>query len=154
MPNANAHRAQANRIRPARTVLLRVLRYGRVSAMRRVHAIFVIVALLATPLALLARTDCMETTCDCMCALVQKSLASRAQHAKMLCGQLPGQKPSCATNAKNHSPDYGLNTMMAPTAPASLVALVAPGATRQTVLRYAQIIPSGFLSAPFQPPRS
>jgi hypothetical protein len=123
--------------------------------MRRVHAIFVIVALLATPLALLARADC-ETACDCMCSLVQKSLSSRAQHqqGRMLCGQATGQKQTCTMNAKHHPPDYGLNTLMAPTAPLSFAALPPPDAARQIVVHQTQSTSTGFLSAPFQPPRS
>jgi hypothetical protein len=127
---------------------------GKVSAMRRVHAIFVIVALLATPLALLARADCGETICDCMCSLVQKSLSSRDQHpAKTLCGQATSQKPTCTMNAKHHPPDYGLNTLMAPTAPLSFAALPSPNSARHAVDQHAQFFPLGFLSQPFQPPR-
>jgi hypothetical protein len=131
-------------------------RYGKVSAMRRVHAIFVIVALLATPLALLARADCGETMCDCMCSLVQKSLSSQEQHphAKTLCGQATGQKQTCTMNAKHHPPDYGLNTLMAPTAPLSFAVLPPLDAARQIVVQRPQSTSTGFLSAPFQPPRS
>jgi hypothetical protein len=124
--------------------------------MRRVHAIFVIVALLATPLALLARADCGETACDCMCSLVQESLSSKDQHphGKMLCGQAAAQKPACTMNAKHHPPDYGLNTLMAPTAPLSFAVLSPPAAARQIVVQPTQPASAGFLSAPFQPPRS
>ncbi|MGD0956638.1 MAG: hypothetical protein ABR953_07380 [Candidatus Acidiferrales bacterium] len=124
--------------------------------MRRVHAIFVIVALLATPLALLARADCGETACDCMCSLVQKSIPSKDQHphAKMLCGQATGQKQTCTMNAKRHPPDYGLNTLMAPTAPLSFAVLPPTSSTRYALDQRAQFFPLGFLSEPFQPPRS
>jgi hypothetical protein len=124
--------------------------------MRRVHVILVIVALLATPLALLARADCGEAACDCMCSLVQKSLSSTNQHshAEMLCGQAAGQKPACTMNARHQPPDYGLNTLMAPTAPLSFAVLPPPDAARQTVALQTQPTSSGFLSAPFQPPRS
>jgi hypothetical protein len=129
--------------------------YGKVSAMRRVHAIFVIVALLATPLALLARSDCGETMCDCMCSLVQKSLLSTVQHehGRMLCGQAPGQMHTCTMNARHHPPDYGLNTQMAPTAPLSFAVLPSPGSTRHAFDQHTQFSPLGFLSEPFRPPR-
>jgi hypothetical protein len=106
---------------------------------------------------LLARTDCCEASCACMCALVQKTLAARTQqHSRMLCGQLSGsgQKPTCAMNTKHHPPDYGLNTMMAPTAPLPLAALAEPFGAAQAFLQARQFVPSGFLAAPFQPPRS
>jgi hypothetical protein len=123
--------------------------------MRRVHAIFVIVALLATPLALLARADCGETTCDCMCSFVQRSLSSMARHdqGRMLCGQATGQKHICTMNAKHRSPDYGLNTLMAPTVPLSFAMLPPSGGTWHAFDRHAQFLPLGFLSEPFQPPR-
>lgn len=124
--------------------------------MRRLRAISIIVALLAAPLALLARADCGETACDCTCSLVQKSLSSKDQHAhaKMLCGQAAGQKPVCTMNAKHHPPDYGLNTLMAPTAPLSFAVLPPPDRARQIFVQQTQAASAGFLSAPFQPPRS
>jgi len=126
-------------------------RCGRVLVMRRVHAIFVIVALLATPLALLARADCGEDACDCMCSLVQKG---QHQQGKMLCGQAAGQNQTCAMNAKHHPPDYGLNTLMAPTAPLSFAVVPPPGSARPAFDQHAQFFPLGFLSEPSEPPRS
>jgi hypothetical protein len=91
-----------------------------------------------------------------MCSLVQKSLSSKDQYprAKMLCGQLTGQKQTCTMSAKHHPPDYGLNTLMAPTAPLSFAALPPLDAARQIVVQQTQSASTGFLSAPFQPPRS
>ncbi|HTW22249.1 MAG TPA: hypothetical protein VMD78_01525, partial [Candidatus Baltobacteraceae bacterium] len=75
--------------------------------MRRAHAILVILALLATPMALLARSDCDQSACDCMCDLVNRSLAANARKAPRLCGQAAGSMHQCAMNTKHHSPDYG-----------------------------------------------
>jgi hypothetical protein len=122
--------------------------------MRRTHAILVILALLATPLALLARSDCGPSACHCMCSLVNRSLASQAHRAQMLCGQAAGSLHQCAMNTKHHPPDYGLNTLMAPTAPLPIAAFAASVATAQVFAPQMLSVPSGFFSAPFEPPRS
>ncbi|HTW25395.1 MAG TPA: hypothetical protein VMD78_17460 [Candidatus Baltobacteraceae bacterium] len=122
--------------------------------MRRAHAILVILALLATPMALLARSDCDPSTCGCMCALVSKSLSDRAHHRPMLCGQPDAAAHHCTMNTSHHPPDYGLNTMMAPTAPHPVVALSVPIVVAPFPAAYAFSMPSGFLAAPFQPPRT
>jgi len=122
--------------------------------MRRTHAILVILALLATPMALLARSDCSQTACDCMCSLVNRSLAAQARRAPMLCGQAAGSTHQCAMNTKHHPPDYGLNTLMAPTAPLPIAALTISAAAARVFAPQMLCTPSGFLSAPFEPPRS
>jgi len=122
--------------------------------MRRLHAILVILALLATPMALLARSDCDQSACDCMCSLVYRSLSTRAKRRPMLCGQASTSLHRCAMNAKHHRPDYGLNTLMAPTAPHPLVALLVPAAAAPSYGSMVFPTPSGHPPVPFQPPRS
>jgi hypothetical protein len=120
--------------------------------MRRAHAILVILALLATPMALLARSDCDQAACDCICNLVNRAL--QAHRAPTLCGQAAGSLHQCAMNTKHHPPDYGLNTLMAPTAPLPTAALAASVATAQIFAPRMLSTPSGFFAAPFEPPRS
>jgi hypothetical protein len=123
--------------------------------MRRAHAILVILALLATPMALLARSDCNQTACDCTCDLVNRTLLAQAHRATMLCGgQAGGSMHSCAMHTKHHPPDFGLNTLMAPTAPLPLAAFAASAATEKVVTPPMLSAPSGVLSLPFEPPRS
>ncbi|HEX4076246.1 MAG TPA: hypothetical protein VHX49_12670 [Candidatus Acidoferrales bacterium] len=122
--------------------------------MRRAHALLVILALLATPMALLARSDCDRSACDCMCDLVNQSLAAHARKAPTLCGRAAGSLHQCAMNAKHHPPDFGLNTLMAPTAPLPVAAFAASLATARVLTPSALSAPSGFLAAPFEPPRS
>jgi hypothetical protein len=122
--------------------------------MRRVHAILVILALLATPMALLARSDCNRSDCDCMCTLVNKTLLAHGHHAPLLCGQAAGSLHQCAMHTKHHPPDYGLNTLMAPTAPLPVVSLAASVVAAPVFAPQMLSTPSGFLAAPFQPPRS
>jgi hypothetical protein len=122
--------------------------------MRRAHAILVILALLATPMALLARSDCNQSACDCMCDLVNRTLLAHGHHAPMLCGQAAGSLHQCAMNTKHHPPDYGLSTLMAPTAPLPITSLAASVTTEQTFAPQMLSAPSGFFAAPFEPPRS
>lgn len=113
-----------------------------------------ILALLATPMALLARSDCDQSACDCMCTLVNKTLLAHGHHAPLLCGQAAGSLHQCAMHTKYHPPDYGLNTLMAPTAPLPVASLTASVVAVPVVAPQTLTAPSGFLAAPFEPPRS
>lgn len=116
--------------------------------MRRAEAIVVIVALLAVPLALLAR----GFSCDqkqCMCCAMH---GAKTQHGKgMSCSHCAGQK--CAMDSAHSRMDYGFIAPMAPTAPAARVVLAAPEITRQAFVLYVPAVPAGFVGVPFQPPR-
>jgi hypothetical protein len=122
--------------------------------MRRAHALLVILALLATPMALLARSDCSASACDCMCSLVNRALAVQAHRGPKLCGQAAGSLRQCAMNTPRHPPDYGLNTLMAPTAPLPIAAFAASTETAHVFTPRELSAPSGFLGVPFEPPRS
>jgi hypothetical protein len=125
-----------------------------VLSMRRAHALLVILALLATPMALLARSDCDQAACDCMCNLVNRSIAAQARRGPTLCGQAAGSLHQCAMNTKHHPPDYGLNALMAPTAPLPIAAFAASAVTAPVFAPQMLSTPSGFFTAPFEPPRS
>lgn len=123
--------------------------------MQRVETILVILALLATPMALLARSDCRESACDCSCDLVNRTLLTRAHHGRTLCGeQITGSTHQCAMNRKHQIPDYGFNTMMAPTAPLPMAGLPTSVRAVEVALPRVASPSSGFLSAPFEPPRT
>jgi hypothetical protein len=125
---------------------------ARVFAMRRAQSILVIIALLATPLALVARTDSPEESqCSRMCCLVRRGHSAKPH--RCICG-VPAQRLQCAMKPMPHTPDYGLNAPMAPTEPSSLVSLAALQTERGFVVSPAQPLPSGFSPVPFQPPRS
>jgi hypothetical protein len=121
--------------------------------MRRVHAILVILALLATPMALLVRSDCNSSACDCMCDIVNRTLLAHAHHPP-LCGQAATSTHHCSMNTTHNPPDFGLNTLMAPTAPLPVASLAAAVAAAPVVAPQTLSTPSGFLAAPFQPPRA
>lgn len=125
--------------------------------MQRAHAMLVILALMATPMALLARSGNDGANCICLCSMLYKSHDPQAQRSrgKAMCGHCPGQNRTCAMNAQNHPPDLGLNTMMAPTAPSLHVTLrTMVTSARLRLLQSSQFAPRGFLSVPFEPPRS
>lgn len=121
--------------------------------MHRAHAILVILALLATPMALLARSDCSESACDCTCTLVNKTFLAHGRRGPLLCGQAAGSMHQCAMNTKHHPPDYGLNALMAPTAPLPVASLAASVIRADVFAPQMPSAPSGFLAAPFEPPR-
>jgi hypothetical protein len=87
--------------------------------MRRAQAILVILALLAAPLALLARSAAGSMSgCAGMCCPIHGSHAARVLHEKMLChhGEA-GHFFECAITPGHHGIDYGLIAPLAPTAP-------------------------------------
>jgi hypothetical protein len=120
--------------------------------MRRAQSILVIVALMATPLALLARADSGEQTqCSRVCCVVRRGHSTKPRHC--ICG-VPAQNLQCAMKPMPHTPDYGLNAPILPTEPSPLVLLAAPETKRGALVSIAEMIPSGFSSVPFEPPRS
>jgi hypothetical protein len=123
--------------------------------MPRAQAILVLAALLAMPLALLARTTSAGMTCGCMCSLVYKSVRSQSghKHARAMCGHCPSDN-QCAMKAPRHAPDFGLNTLMAPTQSSSQMALRAPDVSVLDFEPFRQSLPAGVLPAPFEPPRT
>lgn len=120
--------------------------------MLRLPAYLVVVALLATPLALLARgIACDPSACDCMSMCARQAGA----HDQHLCGgAMHATAPMCGTHRGNHALDYGFIAPLAPTAPLPRIQLAKPNASIEGVTRYAQSAIAGFLSAPFEPPRS
>ena len=123
--------------------------------MRRAQTILVLAALLATPLALLARSEPAGMSCSCMCSLAYKFLSSHSgsKHTKAMCGHCPSDQ-HCAMQAQHHAPDFGLNTLMAPTQSSSQRALRVPDVSFLDFEAFTQSLPAGILPAPFEPPRS
>jgi hypothetical protein len=122
--------------------------------MRRFHAILVMIALLASPLALLARStpDDPNMCCGTYCPMRG---AHGSQHGKIICGLLSATARSCGcTMRSNQQPDYGLNTVMAPTMPSALARLNIPVSSRRAAIYYVEFSLSGSDAAPFHPPRS
>jgi hypothetical protein len=123
--------------------------------MRRAQAILVIVALLATPLALLARSAAGSMSgCAGMCCPTHGGHAARVLHEKMLChhGEA-GHLFECSMTPGHHGIDYGLISTVAPTTPSAVTSFGAPDVHRAFASEYREAATSRFLSTPLQPPR-
>ena len=124
--------------------------------MRRAKAALVIIALLATPLALVARAmACESCVCPLMCCASHRS--HRLDGSGMLCGggsSSDRQGAQCPMKSGRQMPDFGLIAPIAPTLPAPLARLATPDIARQGVLVLIESARSGFLAAPFEPPRA
>jgi len=120
--------------------------------MRRTQAILVIMALLATPLALLARGLSGGTSeCTTMCCLAHGHRA--AQHKEMECqhGGM-GHVFECAMTSGHHM-DYGLIAPIAPAVPSAVTSIASPDVQRRIFSQFHEVSATGPLSVPFQPPR-
>src|SRR5580658_6725913 len=123
--------------------------------MRRAKAILVIVALLATPLALVARSANRMAGCAGMCCPLHGSHASRVLHEKMTCQHTDVQHIiECTMTSGHHGTDNGFIAPVAPTAPSATTAVGKPDVRRNTLYGLHERSYSGFSSAPFEPPRS
>ena len=123
--------------------------------MRRAQALLVIVALLAAPLALLARSAAGSMSgCAGMCCPTHGTHTARVLHEKMLChhGE-PGHVLKCTMTSGHHGVDYGLIVPVAPTAPSAIASVGIPDLSRAVTAQLHEAAASGFLSTPFQPPR-
>jgi hypothetical protein len=122
---------------------------------RRTPAILVIVALLASPLALLARgLACEPSVCICTCSGQHGHSSSPQLDAADLHRVAGGYCPACRTKLKHHPADYGFIAPVAPTAPLPVVAVPSPAVAREFAATFTQSPVAGFFSNPFEPPRA
>ena len=134
-------------------------------AMRRVQAILVIVALLATPLALLARADDSGMAdCNGMCCLPHgghhhspaRNAATEPQQQEMAChhGTL-GHMMKCSMRSRLPRMDYGVLAPLPPAQTSVVRSLDRPKVSRLANSHFPDgNLSAGFLTGPFQPPRS
>jgi hypothetical protein len=123
----------------------RTVRCGNLSKMRRTNAIVAIMALLTVPLAPIAWGMACETaSAPMMCCLPH---GSHSQPTKaMMC--------HCSGKSGKHLPDVGLIAPIPPVTLTALVTLNAPEDARRMVVAFSRSTVSGFLPAPFEPPRA
>lgn len=132
--------------------------------MRRTQAILVILALLATPLALLARATGMDSmACNGMCCLphgphhaMAANTPQHSAHNGMSCehGAL-APIIECTMKPGHQRVDYGLVSPLAPTRPSALASIEALNLPRVTRFQSrTETTSAGFAANPFQPPRS
>lgn len=137
---------------------------GSLSSMRHAQAILVMMALLAGPLALLARTSSAGMpACNGMCCLPHAGHSVPARHPMnkssregMLCHRVAAHHAvQCACMIPGHVPlDYGLFAPMAPTTPSQHARIAGPPASRQGISIQTPDFLSASLPVPLQPPRS
>jgi hypothetical protein len=121
--------------------------------MRRAQIMLVIVALLATPLTLLATGMACETTSSSM--LCCATHGTHPHGKGMMCPHGdPGGGRSCAGNSGKHVPQFGTIAPIDRTKLAAPVRLAAPQIARSVPAISAPSIASGFSSVPFEPPRA
>src|ERR1700731_2453067 len=125
--------------------------------MRRAQAIVVVVALLATPLALLARAAPVDMPgCNRMCCLQQRPHTAHVHHpAKGTAAQGahcnlggPHQGCSCSMRAGNQQMDYGFLAPIVPAAPSAIATLAIPDASRRSSSPRLEFPATGFLCTP------
>jgi hypothetical protein len=120
-----------------------------VSKMRLAQVIVIVVALAATPLALLARGIACDNS-GAMCCMMHSQHSGKG----MMCEGSSGNMSQCPMRSGHRPLDFGFIAPIAPTYPMPITTLIVPGATRQPVASYGRHPVLGFLSAPFEPPRS
>ena len=122
--------------------------------MQRVHAIVLVLALLATPLSLLARaTSGMGSDCNNLCCLAHGSHAghSHAAPAKpaktgMACHHgSEGHAIECTMKATHQGSDLGFLAPIAPTAPSAFITMGLPLPARASQTQPIELHSSGFL---------
>lgn len=112
--------------------------------MQRAKAAIVLLALLAVPLALLARgMACESSSGPMMCCMLH---GSHHGNQPMVC--------HCAGKSSKHVPDFGLIAPIPPTEPEAFAVLAAPGSLRASVYSQFRLTAPGFLSVPFEPPEA
>ncbi len=111
--------------------------------MQRAKATIVIVALLAVPLALLARgMACGASSCPMTCCMHRGSSGNHP----MVC--------HCGGKSSSHIPDFGLIAPLPPTEPEAFVAIAAPSSLRLPMHSQSRLSLPGFVPVPFEPPKA
>jgi hypothetical protein len=128
--------------------------YDNLWSMRRAQALLVLIALLASPLALLARSEACADACtnSCCIALHHAAKGPAAGHCRGA-NQVPSTR-CCDQPASNHALDYGFTILMPPSILPCVASIAAPVSARAALSANSLIIPSAFRPAPFEPPRA
>jgi hypothetical protein len=134
--------------------------------MRRAEAIFLIALLLALPLALLTGGGSAPSMCDAYCCLPHAHHSAQMQQPshqmgndksseEMSCHRgAAGHFLDCSMKSNSRGMDYSILTPLAPTNLSSSAALLLLLASRRVFVEFSQDTASGYLSAPFEPPRA
>jgi hypothetical protein len=131
--------------------------------MRRAYAILAILALLAAPWALVARSFAAGVDgCDGYCCLPHGSHARHPQNsspqaadADMQCHHREaGHMLHCSMRSGQQGLAFGLLSPLAPTSPSVSQRIVTPETSRRHFFGSTFDLTAGYSAAPFEPPRS
>ena len=113
--------------------------------MRRVHAILIVLALLALPLAPLAwGMACESASVPMLCCMLHTTHSPSGK--PMLC--------HCTGKSQKTAPDTGLIAPIPPGTAAAHVEISAPQDARDHFHAFSESTIPGYFSAPFEPPRA
>jgi hypothetical protein len=132
---------------------------GNLNSMRRAQSVLLVIALLATPLALLARANSYAASdCGQFCCLPHAAHASETRQSiadGMSCQHgAAGHTLICSMKSGSHHIDYGLNSPVDPTSVSSLIQIAPPVVSRSAPASQVEFPAFGLHSPPFEPPRS
>lgn len=116
---------------------------------RRIQSVALIVALLATPLALLSRSyACAANQCTMMCCLSRNHARAMSTHCHS------DAAGACAMHCDSQKNlDYGLASPLPPTQLQAAFTLPEPGPAEMFFHTDNPYVANGFLRLPFEPPR-
>jgi hypothetical protein len=122
--------------------------------MRRAQAVLVLIALLASPLALLARSEACADACtnSCCIALHHSAKGPAAGHCHGA-NQVPSAR-CCDEPTSNHALDYGFTILMPLSIIPNIAGIEAPAVSGAVAAPNFFTIPLALRSAPFEPPRA
>lgn len=121
----------------------------KIQAMRRIQAASLIVALLAAPLALVARGyACAPQECTMACCRGRHGMKMDCSHSA------PGMAMCMMCHNSQATPDYGLAAPIAPFQLAAAAKLPRPEVRRTASVKDAAADSAGYSLPPFQPPRA
>ncbi len=119
------------------------------------------VALLATPLALLARTVSPAADCDMICCPVNRTHSTPMQNTMPRetstathCRHAASMDMDCCMESGRNALPYGLLALMAPTNPSSHARLAPPTISFRMIAAAISATPHGSPTEFFEPPRS
>jgi hypothetical protein len=124
--------------------------------MRRVQIIFVLIALVSSPLALVARSEACAEACTKSCCVARHHSSHDTGPAAGHCHgnrQAPSAR-CCDEPVSNHALDYGFTILMPLSILPDVPEIEAPAISGAAVVSSPLVVPSAFGSAPFEPPRA
>lgn|SRR5271154_3052341 len=126
-------------------------------SMRRARIILVLVSLVSSPLALLARSEACAEACTKSCCVALHHTANGAGSGAASHCHSNHREPlarCCDEPTSNHALDYGFTILIPFSILPEVASIEAPAISRIAVASNVLISPSTFVSTPFEPPRA